>query len=219
MFADPTKCFDECNVRECLHNNFNCNRGSRFDKCKATQDAEAGTSGLTNVPIHDATTLVTTGSVADGALAPLSLGVDIHDMVLSINSVTNRMEAIFGFALSMQWQDSRLATSPCALVYPDVLQLTGTSSPAFTTSASDLLGLFWNPNSELSILAADRKTAATVVYDVRNFSYATNTTWRAGSGPVGYEACTSCVTMVYTGTATVIQLNPEWKVREPMCPF
>ena len=213
MFADPTKCFDECNNRECRHNNLNCNRESRFARCKMTQEAESDTSGLTDVPIHDATTLVTTGSVADGALAPLSLGIDIHDMVLSINSATNRMEAKFGFTLSMQWQDSRLATSPCALVYPDVLQLTGTSSAGQTASANALLNLFWNPDSALSILAADRKTAATVAYDVKNFSFAPNATWRAGSGPPGYETCTSCVTMVYTGTANVVQLNPEWKVR------
>ena len=257
MFADPTKCFDECNNRECRHNNLNCNRESRFARCKMTQEAESDTSGLTDVPIHDATTLVTTGSVADGALAPLSLGIDIHDMVLSINSATNRMEAKFGFTLSMQWQDSRLATcvsrsrsrdlwlvnrlaflpwcpplppltqtspdrypplirlrrSPCALVYPDVLQLTGTSSAGQTASANALRNLFWNPDSALSILAADRKTAATVAYDVKNFSFAPNATWRAGSGPPGYETCTSCVTMVYTGTANVVQLNPEWKVR------
>ena len=107
----------------------------------------------------------------------------------------------------------RLRRSPCALVYPDVLQLTGTSSAGQTASANALLNLFWNPDSALSILAADRKTAATVAYDVKNFSFAPNATWRAGSGPPGYETCTSCVTMVYTGTANVVQLNPEWKVR------
>jgi hypothetical protein len=213
MYSDATRCFDECNNRECLHNNFNCNRVSRYDKCQTTQDAAADTSGLTDIPIHDAKTQTTTGSVADGALAPLSLGIDMHDMVLSINSVTNRMEASFGFALVMQWQDSRVATSPCAMVYPDILQLTGTSNAEQTSRANTLLGLFWNADSELSILAADRKTPATVAYDVKNFSYASNTTWLAGSGPAGYPSCTACITMVYTGSATVAQLNPEWKVK------
>lgn len=210
MYKHEKSCFDACNVRECQHNNMNCNKASRQAKCTSLQSG-ADFSNLVDIPIHDATTLVTTGSTADDAETPLSLGVGLHDVILAMNSVSNKMEASFGFAISMQWQDSRLATSPCALVYPDTLQLSGTSSSAERAAAAAMTALFWNPDSLLTILASDRKTAATVAYDVQNFSYSANASWLTGSGPPGFESCTSCVTMVYTGSATVVQANPDWK--------
>ena len=75
--------------------------------------------------------VVPTGSVADGALAPVDLGLWITSMALERDTVTNTMEVTFHFVLAMSWQDSRLATSPCGLVYEDALTTKATEYYVF----------------------------------------------------------------------------------------
>ena len=107
--------------------------------------------------------------------------------------------------IAMQWQDSRLATSPCAYVYTDVLTTSGASPAPLLTRADNLLERIWHPS--LTLLASDRRTAAIVVYDRTRFAVEANTSWLVGEQTV---PCEHCATYRQHASATV-PMEPRWR--------
>jgi hypothetical protein len=58
-------CYEQCNNRECAHNNNRCNRAAKFDACTTAQSS-AGT--ITAIPVHfDTEHLTTSTDNSDGA--------------------------------------------------------------------------------------------------------------------------------------------------------
>jgi hypothetical protein len=202
MFNDPYKCYEECNSRECLHNNFACNYRAKSRQCEAAQADIAST--LTTIPAYfDAKTLTTFASVADSAATPVRVGIRIGEMELHQDTDTGQITVQLPFDMIMQWQDSRLETSPCAYVYQDQL----------SRLQNNVSQMMWLP--QFSMTASDMQTNATITYRSKSFELGNNASWIAGIGPTDpttgepYEACHKCATMNFSAVAS-LALQPLW---------
>jgi hypothetical protein len=170
---------------------------------------------LTAVPeLFDRANLTTSASTADGAATPMALGLRLSSLRLRRNPVSTAIEATFDFEMTMQWQDSRLETSPCELVYPSILGTTSSSSRQDLADAARLRATFWHPTA--SILSSDTTTFARVAYDRTQLELRDTVPWVTGTGPLDpasgapFARCHKCAMATTEGTANVT-LTPAWR--------
>jgi hypothetical protein len=207
MFNSTTNsaglCYEECNNRECLHNNGACSLRARRERCESEQDLIKAL--LTPTPAYfDEATLTTQGSVGDGAVAPVAVGLELGELSLIQDTLTGIVSVTsWPFHLTLRWQDSRLEASPCALVYSDLL----------VQSYTNVSTMMWLPSVYMT--SRDEQNNATISNSPGTFELASNASWIAGDGPTNpfsgapYTKCHKCATQTVSGYMS-FTLSPGW---------
>ena len=135
-------CDPACNNAECDYND--CSADQIMEKCLVDQD-RAGASYNT-LPSNE----VNPSDPAVGELVPMNVQFDLAPARLEINTDINEMILTQEVGFQLQWQDTRLADSPCKIVLTELLSLTReeANSDQQRSAKSKRTQKFWLPRIE-----------------------------------------------------------------------
>ena len=182
--AGDGHCDVQCNNRQCGHND--CTPKQIMDKCWAEQQVSG----------DDLTTEPTSADVA--AL------VTLDRVSLAIDEDLNEVIGTWAFSYTLQWQDPRLLTSPCALALDNLLSI----APEEAKSEADIKQkrerqkYFWLPQPVFGL--AQENVFQSGAFAVSPTPGSVNTT---GQEPLHglFEACNS--------TSPCVSYTAEHKLR------
>lgn len=189
--SSSSMCVTECNNYDCGHPN--CKPAQILTKCGAeTAAAEA----INDVPASDA------------SATPLGLKLSfVEPIELALNAATNTVHATATLVLDLQWQDSRLLTTPCRQIWADTISTSDGASEKDQQNAATLANYFWTPALTFSHQIKQSDTRST--YSLST----TSTPWLQTDAPGsagGTECVGSCAMLSYTTTIEAAQPFREY---------
>ena len=117
MYTNRQTCYDACNNRDCDPDG--CDKDAKLQKCTAEQALVS--SYLTACPAaYDPLARATLPQAVTSARAPVA--ADLRIAHVSYSREGGEYHMAFNYELTLQWQDSRLAVSPCAHAYADAFE-------------------------------------------------------------------------------------------------
>jgi hypothetical protein len=174
-----TKCYSACNNWQCNHRY--CTLPDILEKCLA--ETAAGDS-ITTAP---------------KAPTPVQFQMSFDDrMELELDESGGSNVATAHITYALQWEDSRLFSTPCRAVLSEMLSFTDAESEEKVAQKRSYAESFWLPTFQINELDS---------YSVSNqtFSVADSMPWLQRAPPGSGAQCTDCAKLELTGTVKVRQ--------------